>query len=257
MTDEVQVLAPDAATNASDPEATSTVETVDESQTAIEAESGSAEPGESGDEVEEDKLQAAIDQATRKARRRIERLIADRGAAQQRAAQLEAELTEARKAGTDQPVPSEDPREIARQMRIVEKTAEATAKVMKDAGARFPDFESAVAELVEEIGPQIDRNGRPSTLMEAVLDSDRASEVLYHLGKNPDIAAEIAHLSPIRIGKRIAQIESDLAAQAKPKPSAAAKPLTPVKAQAVPTVDPAKLTDAQWRAERIKARMGS
>lgn len=227
-------------------------------ETAAE-ELGNAEPGEDdpNSETEEDKVQAEVDKATRKARRRIDRLIADRAALATDKARLEAELLEAKKPanpdGTKPPT-AEDPHEIARQMRIVEKTAEATAKVMTVAKAKFPDFEATIAELVEEIGPQIDKHGRPTPLMEAVLDSDRAGELLNYLGKNTELAAELVGLSQARIGRRIAQIENDLAAQAKPKPSAAAKPLSPVKPSAPILVDETKLSDAQWYAARRKAK---
>lgn len=246
-------------------DATTTAATPTEAQTEdleTGAEQGSAEPGEDDptSEDEEDKVQAEIDKATRKARRRIDRLIAERGQRDERVRALEAELLEAKKpanADGTKPAPTEDPREIAKAIVLVEKTAASTAKVMKEASAKFPDFEAVIAELVEEIGPQIDKQGRPSPLMEAVLDSDMAGDLLHHLGSNPEIASELVGLSGARIGRRIAQIESDLAAKAKPKPSAAKKPLAPVKASAAPSVDETKLTDAQWaerrRQERLKA----
>lgn len=258
-------LATEAASNAS---ATATTEelaqdAIDESQTADEAESEVAEPGEGNpaEEAEADKVQAEIDKATRKARRRIDRLIAERAQRDERLAQLERELAETKAAkeedGTAKPKPADDPVEIAKTLRVIEKTAEATAKVLKEAGSKYRDFDSAVAELIEEIGPQIDKIGRPTALMEAVLDSDKAGDVLYHLGKNPELAAELAGLSASKLGRRIALIETELAAAAKPKPSAAAKPLSPAKPSAAPVVDETKLTDAQWRAARLKARLGA
>lgn len=226
------------------------------SETADEAgpETQGSDTGSDADEAEADKVQTEVDKATRKARRRIDRLIAERAQRDERLTQLEAELAEA-KAAKDQDKPkTEDPREIAATMRLVEKTADATSKVMREAGKKFSDFEAAVAELVEELGPQIDKAGRPTPLMEAVLDSDIAADVLYHLGKNPEEAAELVGLSPSKLGRRIALLEKELEAKAKPKQSAAPKPLAPVKASAPVTVDETKMTDAQWRAWRLKAK---
>lgn len=256
-------LATEAAENASASDAASEVENTEvEQQTTDEVGSEVTEPGEGNpaEEAEADKVQAEVDKATRRARRRIDKLIAERAQRDERLAQLERELAEAKAAkeddGTKKPNPADDPVEIARTIRLVEKTAEATSKVLKE-GAKYQDFDSAIAELVEELGPQIDKVGRPSALMEAVLDSDKAADVLYHLGKNPEVAAELTGLSAAKLGRRIAQIENELAAKAKPKPSAAAKPLSQVKPSAAPVVDETKLTDAQWRAARLKARLGA
>ena len=256
------IQAPVAAENATAPETipegAQTPEV--ESETADEAEletAGSSEVNET-EEAEADRIQAEVDKATRKARRRIDRLIAERAARDERLQRLEAELTEARKPANEdgtKPAPAEDPHEIAKTLRLVEKTAETTARVMKEAGKKFPDFEAAVAELVEEIGPQIDSVGRPSALIEAVFDSERAGEILYHLGKNPEIAAELVGLSASKLGRRIALIETELDAKAKPKTSAAPKPLAPVKASSPVVVDESKLSDAQWYAIRKKAKL--
>lgn len=208
--------------------------------------------------------ESEVERVRRKMQRRIDRLTARERAAIERAARAEAAAEERRKAveqdDDDSPKrePQQDPREIAQTMRLVEKTAEATAKVMKEAKAKFPDFEQAIAELVDEIGPQIDQIGRPSPLMDAVLDSDQAAAVLHYLGKNPEIAADLVGLSPARLGRRIERIESELKAKAAPpKPSAAAKPLAPVRPSPPPVVDPSKMTDAQWIEWRRKQRMSA
>lgn len=257
-------LAPVAATPATAPATLPepAAEPIEGEQAADDAAPGTADPGEISTEPEgkKDDAEAEVDKVRRKMQRRIDRLTADKAAALQRAQDLaEAAAEAARRAETEddgtKPAKAEDPREIAKTLRLVEKTAEATAKVMKD-GKKFSDFEAAIAELVEEVGPQIDQTGRPSSLMRVVLDSDAPADVLYHLGKNPEVAAELVGLTEGQIGRRIAKLESELAAAAKPKPSAAAKPLTPVKPSAAVVVDETKLTDAQWHAQRRKARMG-
>jgi hypothetical protein len=65
-------------------------------------------------------------------------------------------------------------------------------------------------------------------------------------------------LTPARIGRRLAELNREIEAAAKPKTSAAAKPLQPVKPAALPQApDPAKQTDAQWWEQRRKARLAA
>jgi hypothetical protein len=248
-------LATETATNVSATATTDVENTEVETTDLVELEG--ADPGidDPKTEAEADKVQAEVDKATRKARRRIDRLIAERGQRDERVQQLERDLAEAKAAKeVDGAKPTQDPREIAQELRIVEKTVEATERVWKEA-KKYPDFESAVKELVEETGPLIDPKGRPFPLMAAVLESEMATDVLHYLGKNTEVAAEMMGLSATKLGRRIAQIESDLTAAAKPKPSGAAKPLTPIKPSAAPIVDDKKLTDAQWHALRKKAKL--
>lgn len=227
-------------------------------ETTDQVELDNTESSETGTNEAKDEAQDQREKDLRRLKRRNEKLLQDRAVERAERERLAAELERIRTAAEsdDDTTAKADPRAIAQQMRLAEKTAEATQKVMKEAAAKFPDFESAVADLVEEIGPQIDQHGRPSPLMDAVLDSDNAAAVLHYLGKNTEIAAELAGLTPARIGRRISAIESELKAKAAPpKPSAAAKPLTPIKASAPPPVDPSKLTDKQWAELRRQERM--
>lgn len=225
------------------------------------ADEAAAEPTDSGDEGNTDSKEHAeteVEKLRRKTQRRIDRLTAEKGAAQERIRALEAAAEANANTGeTDKPK-TEDPREIAKQMLAARETEAATSRVMKEAKAKFPEFEKNVAELVEEVGPLIDkRTGVASPLLAAVFDSDRAAELLNHLGENVELAAELVGLSEAKIGRRIHQLETELAAEAKPKTSAAARPLTPVKPSAVTVTDEAKLTDAQVYALRRKQRLAA
>ena len=69
--------------------------------------------------------------------------------------------------------------------------------------------------------------------MEVVLEvADKPTELLYYLGKNPDIAADLTELSPTRLAKKLDRIERDLVESSKPVTSKAPKPLETVKSQA-------------------------
>lgn len=248
-------------------EATDTATTEVEAQSQTEAETADeaaldvAEPGESSteDEAKEDP-KAEVERLKRKLQRRIDKLTADRGGRDEQIRQLRTELEAAKRAAeSDEPAkkPEADPVEIAKQIRIREKTAEATAKVWKEATTKYPDFQAKVSELVEEVGPVLNDDWTPTNLLDAVLDSDAPGDVLYYLGENPEVAAELVGLSPARIGRRIERIETELKAKAKPKTSAAPRPLAPVKPAAVaPEPNPAKMSDRQWAEFRRQARTG-
>lgn len=91
-----------------------------------------------------------------------------------------------------------------------------------------PDFLSVVQEgLMKEV-PLFQSNGLPTPFMKVVLEADAPEVLLYHLGKNPDLAEELAELSETKLAKRLDRIEIELASKAKTKPGSAPTPLTPV-----------------------------
>ncbi len=130
--------------------------------------------------------------------------------------------------------------------RITEKAN----KVANEGKKEFPDFMERVGELHAALGPQFGRDGRPTPLMDAILDSDAPAKVLHHLASDLDLAAEIAALSPHRMTRRLVQLESELAE--KPKPSAAPTPLKPVKSSTTPA-DPDPSDTKKWIEARNKA----
>lgn len=92
----------------------------------------------------------------------------------------------------------------------------------------FPDFKEKFVELSEEI-PTFTKDG-PTPFLEALLDSENPAALIHHLGSNPDLAAELADLSPRQQVRRLALIERDMGAkEAPPKTSSAPKPIQPVK----------------------------
>jgi hypothetical protein len=230
-----------------------------EAETEVQAESAETQESEAAESDEADKpKQDDKEREFRRLKRRNEKLLQERAIERAERERLAGELSKlkAKPEGEEEAKPAEDPRAIAALMVAAQKTAEATAKVMKE-GKKLPDFEDRVKDLVAEIGPQIDNLGQPTPLMDAILDSDMAAQVMHYLGDNTEVAAELAGLSPARIGRRISQIERELAAAAKPKPSAAAKPLTPVKPAAVVTVDPTKMSDREWMMQQRKLRQSA
>mgnify|MGYP000193211602 CR=1 FL=1 len=241
------------------------VETVVEPE-AVDAAADTTESGET--DTPKDDAKAEVERVRRAMQRRIDRLTHREREALQRAAAAEATAEARAKASELEEDATLSEAEVltraeklaeklAAEREIIKTTAAATAKVMREATAKYPDFEESVTELVRDLGPQIDAKGRPTPLMQAVLDSDHAAELLRHLGKNTDIAEELSFLTPVQIGRRIARLEDQLAAANKPKSSAAPKPLSPVKPSAVVTVNEAKLSDEQWFQMRRKQRLSA
>jgi hypothetical protein len=145
---------------------------------------------------------------------------------------------------------SADPVVLAREIAYVDKVNEKSNQIAKEGSKRFPDFMETVAAIADELGPLFDQRGRPAPVMEAVLDSDKPADLLHFLGKNPDLAAELEGLTPSQLGRRIARFETQMAEQAKPKTSAAPKPLEPVRGGASDNELRSDLSTEEWMRRR-------
>lgn len=140
--------------------------------------------------------------------------------------------------------------EIARQQDV----SRSVASVLK-AGRELPNFDAACNVVNEEL-PFYDRAGKPTPFLSAVLEFDQPAQLLSHLGSNPDLAAELADLTPTRLVRRLDAIEREMADKAKPKTSQAPKPLDPVRGQGG-SKEPSAMTDrefAAWRKAQIAQR---
>jgi chromosome segregation ATPase len=156
--------------------------------------------------------------------------------------------------------PEVDPKHIAREVeRRAAQLAEAREfdrqcnEVAATGATKFKDFQSAVNALASEL-PLFGRDGSPTPAMKVVLEAEKPAALLYHLGKNPDLASELADLTPTQLSRRLDRIEREMAT---PKTSAAPKPLDPVKATASGSKEPKDMTDAEfaaWRRSQIAKR---
>jgi Skp family chaperone for outer membrane proteins len=151
---------------------------------------------------------------------------------------------------TDKPRESVDPHALAREIALVEKVTEKSNQIAKEGTKRFPDFMETIAAISEELGPLFDQRGRPAPVMEAVFDAEKPADLLHFLGKNPDLAAELEGLTPAQLGRRIARLETQMAEQAKPKTSAAPKPLEPVRGGASDNELRSDLSTEEWMRRR-------
>lgn len=91
------------------------------------------------------------------------------------------------------------------------------------------------------------------TMLSELQDSEKAPEVLYHLGKNPGEAFRISQLQPVEQARALASIELQLSRPTKPSTTNAPPPPAPTQGgSAAASLDPSKMTPRdylKWRME--------
>ena len=68
-------------------------------------------------------------------------------------------------------------------------------------------FNELAADLIRQRGAE---NPTLSSMSQVILDSDMSPALVYHLGSNPDMAEEIADMTPIRAAKELWKLEMSL-----------------------------------------------
>lgn len=199
------------------------------------------------DPAEAEKLER--DKSIRRMERRIDRKHAEAAEAKARVSYLEEQLRQqAPRPTEEEPAPvtrvqfeqavAERAKELSRIGRFNDQCDAIAAKGKKE----FPDFTDTISSLSADL-PLFDGRGQPTAAMQIVLEADNPSALLHYLGKNPDIASELADLTPIQLARRLDRIEREM----KPtrSPSSAPKPLEPVKGTAKSDEPPINDT-ARW-----------
>lgn len=200
--------------------------------------------------TEEDETQKSI----KRLQRRIDKRTSDVYRERARAEQLEAELKQLR--GQTQEPKQQEPDvntrvELLTEAKLFAQTAE---RIVEGGKKSNPDFIDRLKDLSSEVGEFVKPNGLPSDFMKAVLDvSDKPTELLYYLGKNPDIASELSDLPVTKLAARLDRIERSLG-EPPQKQSSAPKPLEPVKATSSDTgyIGNTKISDSEWADRREK-----
>lgn len=190
--------------------------------------------------------------AIERMQRRIDRKHAAAAKAIAENAVLKQQLDELRGKPKDD-APVEDVNQRAEQIAEARLYAKSAESIVSKGKTAQKDFLPALADLAAEVGDFVQPNGLPSNFMRAVLDvSESPSELLYHLGKNPDLAADLEGLPVTKLAARLDRIERELKDKATPKQSAAPKPLEPVKSHASDTgyLGNSKISDAEWEKRR-------
>jgi len=133
---------------------------------------------------------------------------------------------------------AEAKKELAEAAKKTDETrqAEAAAAKQQELGAKLLEHEKAgikeyddFEDALEALG-KIDTQIAPETTV-MLLESEQAHRILYHLGKNPKEAAEIAAKSPIEQARYLGKLEAKFSVEKtatpeKPKTTKAPDPLT-------------------------------
>jgi hypothetical protein len=140
-------------------------------------------------------------------------------------------------------------KEYVAYLRDVISFEEKAEQIVKDARKLDPKFKESFSELVKEVGDFVQPDQLPSPFMRAVLDvSEDPAKLLLHLGKNPDLASELADLPVTKLAARLDRIEREMTAI--PKQSSAPKPLEPVKSKSSDSGLHNELSTEEWMKRR-------
>jgi hypothetical protein len=248
-----------------------------------------APKGEDEGQVETPPAEGQPEEKSESAKRR-EREKAYRARLQAEAAEAKAEAEQAKArrqaildAGKKEAPPKEadfpDPLEYAaakavwgagqmmteREARSASEAAEAAEAKVKEISQR----ESAViaqawtAQVAEAKGRYADfdqvalANDLPVTkaMGELIMTSDAGPDVLYHLGQNRALAAQIAAMNPVEAARAIGRIEARLDT---PKPRTETKapdPISPVRGSAGASLNPDKMSYEEYRQARMSGKI--
>ena len=195
------------------------------------------------------------DKALKRMQRRIDKRTADVYRERARAEQLAQRLAELEAKGTgEQPEAKvQDVDSLVEERVSILAFADKANSIVETGTKKHSDFVDTLKDLAKEVGEFVQRNGKPSQFMEVVLEvADDSAALLYYLGKNPEIASELADLSPLKLAKRLDRIERELGEASKPKTSNAPKPLEPVKAKSTDSGLSSDLPVDEWMRRREK-----
>jgi hypothetical protein len=165
--------------------------------------------------------------------RRIDRLTAARYQAEARAEQVAAQY-EQLLSQLSQEAPQQggqqDPVALAREMSQVERITEKANGIAADGNKRFDGFGKSVQTISAEVGSLFDKRGKATPIGEAILAADDPAALIHHIGTNPDLAADLADMTPIQQARKLARIEIEMSKPRETKQSTAPKPISPARA---------------------------
>lgn len=95
----------------------------------------------------------------------------------------------------------------------------------------IPDFDATVSAFEKGGGKLADH------VIEEIRDSEKGPMLLYHLAKNPAIAAELNAMSPRDAAREIGRLEAKTVLPERKTTTKTPAPLTPLRGGAAPTVD--------------------
>lgn len=128
--------------------------------------------------------------------------------------------------------------------------SEKQTATVEDQKAKFEQRMESFAKTTPDVKTVLGNPSLPQLSPGAaalVVASDLGPQILYHLGKNPAVAARIARQSPIEQGAAIGRLEAELKVpNPQKKLSNAPPPPTPNKGADAPTLDDTKMSVADF-----------
>lgn len=204
--------------------------------------------------------QPRIDQLTRRAHE------AERAAESERQLRLEAEQRLASGGQTPAPSPrtftEDEINQRAQAIAAAQTFTERCNNVVAKGKTEFPDFMTSVDTLVKDLG------GMSQPFIEAALETPNPQGLIYNLGKNPDVAAEIMGMPPIRQAVALMRYAMELEKgekvpdEPKTRVTSVPPPIAPKVAgrvKAEPSLDDPELSTEEWmrlREKHLKAARG-
>lgn len=162
---------------------------------------------------------------------RIDELTRARREAERRAEALQAMYEQGNQQEHSQnqaQTQQQDPREIAKAIAAQERLTEAANRTYEAGKAEYPDFDRAVQQMT-----QVADLSQRTDFLEAVTSLPNAHKVYHHLGTNPDEAAHILSLPPMKMAMALADVSARVG-----KPRAQSKapaPISPIGKSAAPS----------------------
>lgn len=249
---------PDAKVPVASPSAPPAGETaVPQVQKPVESADGSSDPESQPDKAPEKPKQTVSE--------RISQIHAQKKAAEADAQMARAEaqrylreLETLRQQPIDQlPYEQQDAarlRDVMKEERAREKIAEAEARQAAVQGIRANEYQTKLDDArermpdIDQVMPALMRVPLHEAAAEVIVESDKAAEVTYWLGKNLNEAYRIASLAPHKQAAEIARIEARLSAGPSPRRhSQAPPPPTTISGASSPSAkDPANMSMGEF-----------
>lgn len=114
------------------------------------------------------------------------------------------------------------------------------SQAMAEGAKKYPDF---MAKVMDPSLPPL-RQINPAAY-EAVVQSDVGIDVAYYLANNPQDVYAFQGLSPVQVGKRMAELEA-MVRPAKPSKPPPPRPPSTVGGVSEATPDPSKMSTQEW-----------
>lgn len=197
------------------------------------------------------------DKTLRKLQRRIDSRTRGLGERDARIAHLESELAkresqrseEPQGEGGTKPLSEADVESRARELaddRVYRDSISTKTQSMLKAAKAIEGFQELAAEVAQEI-PFLDKRGKPTPFIEDILDRDApiAAALIEHIGRDPELLADLAEMTERQRTRKLALLETELAKKPEAR-SRAPKPIDPLNGNAKGDPDLSDMTDKQF-----------